>query len=69
MSLRSASQAQSGLAKPNAKVYFEVEKRVNIIEQRYVNWLMRNDVSFTFVILPSHVLTFHFFFVTDNVQK
>ena len=65
----SASQAQSGLAKPNAKVYFEVEKRVNIIEQRYVNWLMRNDVSFTFVILPLHVLTFHFFFVTDNVQK
>ena len=65
----SASQAHSGLAKPNAKVYFEVEKRVNIIEQRYVNWLMRNDVSFTFVILPLHVLTVHFFFVTDNVQK
>ena len=27
-------------ANPNAKIYFAVEKRVNIIEQRNVNWLM-----------------------------
>ena len=33
--------------KTNAKVYFAVEKRVNIIEQRYVNWLMWNYVSVT----------------------
>ena len=26
--------------KTECKVYFAVEKRVNIIEQRYVNWLM-----------------------------
>ena len=31
------SQTRDNLANPNAKVYFAVEERVNIIEQRNVN--------------------------------
>ena len=52
---------------PNAKVYFAVEKRVNIIEQRNVNWLMWNHVSFTLSTMHSSQLHTLVKLVSDNI--